>query len=168
VLSVLRFPSLCRAVAGRALDLGVGRAGEAFADALFRFASLQEPVGGMPATAEALRFAIRFLAHLVWLDLLFGARPPSPAGGAGGGGGPPVELPADFGVELAVVLVAAARTAGELVWPPDLPRDGDLGRAFAARFESMAARVAAQKSPRFESALGIAALALERDGGRGA
>src|SRR5882724_8365014 len=74
ILSVLRFPALCRAVAGRALDLGVGRAGEAFADALFRFSSLQEPAGGMSATAEALRFAIRFLAHLVWLDLLFGAR----------------------------------------------------------------------------------------------
>jgi len=155
ILSVLRFPALCRAVAGRALDLGVGRAGEAFADALFRLSSLQEPAGGMSATAEALRFAIRFLAHLVWLDLLFGAR-------ASAGSAAANELPADFGVELAVILVAAARTAGELVWPPDLSRDGDLGRAFAARFDAMSARVAAQTSPRLEAALGIAALALGR------
>src|SRR6185436_12010033 len=133
VLSVLRFPALCRAVAGRALDLGVGPAGEAFADALFRFASLQEPAGGIPASAEALRFAIRFLAHLIWIDLMF--RAPSAATAA---------LPGEFGIELAVILTAAARTAPELVWPPDLPRSGELGRAFAARLEAMAARVAEQ------------------------
>ncbi len=151
VLAVLRFPALCRAVAGRALDLGVRRAGEAFADALFRFASLQEPTGGVLATGEALRFAIRFLAHLVWLDLLFGER----ARDAG------ADPSADFGVELPVVLVAARRTSEDLVWPHDLPRDGDLGRAFASRLDAMAARVAAQSPPRFESALGIAELASE-------
>ena len=155
ILAVLRFPSLCRAVAGHALELGVRRAGEAFADALFRFASLQEPAGGVSPTAEALRFAIRFLAHLVWLDLLFGdaaaARPvPAPA---------PVEPPADLGIELPVILVAAQRTSEELVWPPDLPRGGELGRAFAAHLAAMATRVMAQNPPRFESALGIAALA---------
>jgi hypothetical protein len=133
ILSVLRFPALCRAVVGRALDLGVGLAGEAFADALFRFASLQEPAGGMVASAEALRFAIRFLAHLIWVDLLFGA--PAPA---------------------------EARTAPELVWPPDLPRSGDLGRAFAARLDAMAARVAAHSPARLDVALGIAVLAVEK------
>lgn len=148
ILSVLRFPALCRAVAGRALDLGVGPAGEAFADALFRFASLQEPAGGMAATAEALRFAIRFLAHLVWVDLLFGARTPAePAG--------------EVGIELAVILTAAARIAPELVWPPDLPRSGDLGRAFVARLDAMAARVAEQSPPRLDAALGIATLAMQ-------
>jgi hypothetical protein len=149
ILSVLRFPALCRAVVGRALDLGVGPAGEAFADALFRFASLQEPAGGMVASAEALRFAIRFLAHLIWVDLLFGAR--APADGAG-----------DFGIELAVILTAAARTSPALVWPPDLPRSGDLGRAFAARLEAMATRVAAQTPRRLDVALGIAVLAVAK------
>lgn len=149
VLSVLRFPALCRAIAGRALELGVRRAGEAFADALFRFASLQEPTGGVLATGEALRFAIRFLAHLIWLDLLFGER-------AGKTEGDPGD---DFGVELPVVLVAARRTSEDLVWPRDLPRDGDLGRAFAARLDTMAAKIAVQNPPRFEAALGIAELA---------
>ena len=155
ILSVLRFPALCRAVAGRALELGVHRAGEAFADALFRFASLQEPPGGAVAGAEALRFAIRFLAHLVWLDLLFGEAAPPALADAGAA----ADLAAGFGLELAVLLVAAHRTAEPLVWPHDLPRDGDLGRAFAARLEAMANRVRTQNAPRFESALGIAALA---------
>ena len=153
VLAVLRFPALCRAVAGQALDLGVRKAGEAFADALFRFASLQEPTGGVLATGEALRFAIRFLAHLVWLDLLFGDR----AAGADAGADPST----DFGIEMPVILTAARRTSYDLVWPRDLPRDGDLGRAFAARLDALAAKVAAQNPPRFESALGIAALATE-------
>jgi hypothetical protein len=151
ILAVLRFPALCRAVAGRALELGVGPAGEAFADALFRFASLQEPAGGMAASAEALRFAIRFLAHLIWIDLLFRAPPAATA-----------ELPRELGSELAVILTAAARTAPELVWPPDLPRSGELGRAFASRLEAMAAHVAAQNPARLDAALGIAALACER------
>jgi len=152
VLAVLRFPALCRAVAGRALDLGVRKAGEAFADALFRFASLQEPTGGVLATGEALRFAIRFLAHLVWLDLLFGEHRAADAGG---------DATADSGIELPVILTAARRTSEDLVWPRDLPRDGDLGRAFQARLDAMAARVTAQNPPRFESALGIAELAIE-------
>ena len=155
VLAVLRFPALCRAVAGRALDLGVRKAGEAFADALFRFASLQEPTGGVLATGEALRFAIRFLAHLVWLDLLFGDRA---AAGTDAGG----DASADAGIELPVILTAARRTSEDLVWPRDLPRDGDLGRAFQARLDAMAAKVTAQNPPRFESALGIAELATER------
>ena len=155
VLAVLRFPALCRAVAGRALDLGVRKAGEAFADALFRFASLQEPTGGVLATGEALRFAIRFLAHLVWLDLLFGERAVAPGADAGG------DATGDFGIELPVILTAARRTSEDLVWPRDLSRDGDLGRAFLARLDAMAAKVAAQNPPRFQSALGIAELATE-------
>jgi hypothetical protein len=165
ILAVLRFPALCRAVVSRALDIGVGRAGEALADALFRFASLQEPPGGLPATAEALRFAIRFLAHLVWLDLLFVGAPGGGTAAAGASAGlrSAAEAPGDFGFELAVILVAAARTATRLVWPADLPRDGDLGRAFAARLEAMAARVGAQNPPRLNAALGIAALAVGLD-----
>jgi hypothetical protein len=154
VLAVLRFPALCRAVAGRALDLGVRKAGEAFADALFRFASLQEPTGGVLATGEALRFAIRFLAHLVWLDLLFGDRAAASADAGG-------DASADAGIELPVILTAARRTSEDLVWPRDLPRDGDLGRAFQARLEAMAAKVTTLNPPRFESALGIAELATE-------
>ena len=158
VLAVLRFPALCRAVAGRAQDVGVRKAGEAFADALFRFASLQEPTGGVLATGEALRFAIRFLAHLVWLDLLFGDRAAAPGADAGG------DATGDFGIELPVILTAARRTSEDLVWPRDLPHDGDLGRAFSARLDAMGAKVAAQNPPRFQSALGIAELATESAG----
>ena len=105
----------------------------------------------MSASPEALRFAIRFLAHLIWVDSLFGVPAVATAEPSG-----------DFGIELAVILTAAARTAPDSVWPPDLPRSGDLGRAFAARLEAMAARVAAQKAPRLEAALGMATLACQR------
>jgi hypothetical protein len=151
ILPVLRFPALCRAVAGRALELGVKRTGDAFADALFRFASLQDPPGGLSATPEAVRFAIRFLAHLVWLDLLF----PAPRPGAG-------EQSPDLGLELSVILAAAQQISADLVWPSDLPRDGQLGRAFAARLLAMGAQVDERRPPRFEAALGVARLAAAR------
>src|SRR5206468_12800987 len=72
ILPVLRFPTLARVVAGRA-QAGIDRAGDAFTDALYRFAGYHDPPGGVRASAEAVRFAIGFVAHLVWLDLLFGA-----------------------------------------------------------------------------------------------
>jgi hypothetical protein len=78
ILPILRFPAICRLVAGRLVELGVGQAGDALADALYRFVSLEESTGAsaVSTSAEAVAFALRFLAHLVWLDLLFGAASP--------------------------------------------------------------------------------------------
>src|SRR5450432_1050811 len=73
ILPVLRAPALARVVAGRMLEVGLDRAGDGLAAALLRFASFQDPPGGVPATPEAVAFALQFLAHLVWLDVLFGA-----------------------------------------------------------------------------------------------
>ena len=90
-------------------------------EALYRFASLHDPPVGLPATAEAVAFALRFLAHLVWLDVLFGgARPPAgERRAAQSAGGPP-----EPGIDLAVVITAAARTRLSLVWPADVAADG--------------------------------------------
>jgi hypothetical protein len=84
LLSVLRFPSLCRAVAGRLQTLGVPAVGDALTAALYRFASLQDGTDATKASAAAIGYGIQFLAHLVWLDLLFGSvSPDAPAGGGG-------------------------------------------------------------------------------------
>ena len=46
ILPVLRFPTLARVVAGQAVAIGVDRAGDALADALYRFASFHDPAAG--------------------------------------------------------------------------------------------------------------------------
>jgi hypothetical protein len=150
IMAVLRFPPLCRAVAGRALEIGLDGAGDAFADALFRFASAQDPAGGVAPTAASVGFAIQFLAHMAWLDLLFagGRRAAATAPPVGGD-------ESDAGLDLATLLVAAARVSEALVWPRDLSRDGELGRAFAARLGAMAARVERRRPPRFEAAIAL-------------
>ena len=108
---------------------------------------MHDPPLGLPVSGESVAFALGFLAHLVWLDVLY---PPAPdAARAGEPGREP-------GLELAVVITAAARTRPDLVWPGDLPPDGDLGRAFAARLEALDARAAAAGSPRLAAALSIA------------
>jgi len=147
MLPVLRFPRLCRLVASRIVDLGVDRAGDALSDALFRFASLQEPAGGMVASPEAITFAIRFLAHTVWLDLMFseGRQVASNAVGAG--------------LDLAAILVAARRAAPRLVWPRDVRAGSDLGRLFSARLDAMAAKIRARRSSRVQGALDLVAFA---------
>jgi len=147
ILPALRFPELCRVVAGQMLEVGVDRCGDVLGEALLRFASLQDPAGGVSASPEAVAFALRFVAHLVWLDVLFGG--PQPASG---------DSPA--GLDLAVVLAAAARTSPALVWPPDLPPDGDLGRAFRARLATLEERAHARGVARYQAALGVAELAL--------
>ncbi len=135
------------------VDLGVDRAGDVLAEALFRFAARQDPPGGAAADADAVAFAIRFLAHAVWLDLLFA--PPVATG-------PTVPPPAtSSGLELAVVLVAAQRLSPALVWPADVPASGDLGLRFTQRLGVMAERVRARRSPRFDAAVALAGLAAE-------
>src|SRR5204862_119868 len=71
-LPALGFPTMARVVAGQAVAAGVDRSGDALADALYRFASFHDPPPGIDASPEAVAFAVRFLAHLVWLDVLFG------------------------------------------------------------------------------------------------
>jgi len=144
ILPALRWPALARIVAGRLLEVGVDRAGGALAGALLRFASRQDPPGGLPATPEAVAFALRFLAHLVWLDVLVadGAARPAPAG-----------------AELAVMLTAAARLEPAFVWPRDVARDGDLGRAFGARLAAMSAVAEARGASALAAARGVATFA---------
>jgi hypothetical protein len=150
VLPVLRFPGLARAVAGAAVEIGVERAGDALAGALYRYAGLHDPPLGLAATPENVAFALRFLAHLVWLDVLYGADPDRARATRPVGSGP------ELGLELAVVITAAARTEPSLVWPDDVSFDGDLGRAFAARLALLDARASAAGAPRLAAALSIA------------
>jgi hypothetical protein len=150
ILPVLRFQPVARAVAGAALELGVDRAGDALAGALYRFAGMHDPPFGLPASAESVAFALRFLAHLVWLDVLYGVDPARARAAR-----PPQEGP-ELGLELAVVITAAARTRRSLVWPDDVPATGDLGQAFGARLEALGARASAAGSPRLAAALSIA------------
>jgi hypothetical protein len=154
ILPVLRHRSLARAVAGRALEVGLLRAGDALAEALYRFASFHDPPIGLPASADAIAFALRFLAHIVWLDVLFGGageRPRETSGGDDRGPG--------SGTDLAVVLTAAARTHPTLVWPEDAPQTGPLADGFRARLELYATRAERYGRPRYSAALGIAELA---------
>jgi hypothetical protein len=151
VLPVLRAPALCRVVAGRMLDVGLDRAGDALAMSLLRFASRQESggqSGGVEPTPEAVAFALRFLAHVVWLDVLFagGAATPEP-------GAPRGDVAPGTGTELGTLLTTAARFAPALVWPPDVAADSDAGRAFAARLDELGRR--ARGSTSVEAARGV-------------
>jgi hypothetical protein len=162
ILPVLRFPALARTVAGRMLELGVDRAGDALGDALYRFASFDVRPVGLAASGDAIRFAFRFLAHIVWLDVLYGAPPEKPARPARSeiDRANPGGRPEGPGVDLAVILTAAARTRLSLVWPRDVPSTGDLADAFRARLALLATRAEDRGLPRFPAALGLAELAV--------
>jgi hypothetical protein len=174
ILPILRFPPLARIVAGRALELGVDRAGDVLGEALYRFASYHDPPVGLPASGDAVGFGLRFLAHIVWLDVLYGGgEARTTPEGERAGFAAPVAAPLAAllaapaagrqegpGIDLAVILTAAARTRLSLVWPPDVPRTGDLAEAFRARLASLAARAEDHGLPRFPAALGLAELAV--------
>jgi hypothetical protein len=169
ILPALRFPTLARVVAGQAVAIGVDRAGDALADALYRFASFHDPPPGIDASPDAVAFALRFLAHLVWLDVLFGTRGGGGGRGRGHGHGhgheddkkesADIDHSLEPGVDLAVMLTAAARTARPLVWPADVPDSGDLADAFRARLDELAERAQIHGMPRYPAAVGIAELA---------
>jgi hypothetical protein len=162
VLTVLRFREICRAVAGRHLEIGVARAGDALAAALFRFAAFQDPPAPVRASPDAVAFVLGFLAHIVWLDLLFGHMAPDGLGGTGGGGGGGDGGGGEgsAGRELAVVLAAAAEVRPALLWPADVPPDSDAGRRFSARLAHLAERYDVARSPRWPAALEVAQLAV--------
>jgi len=155
ILPVLRFPTLARVVAGQAVAIGVDRSGDALADALYRFASFHDPPPGQPgidASPEAIAFALRFLAHVVWLDVLFGTSAERPESAD-------IDRSLEPGVDLAVMLTAASRTARTLVWPADVADSGDLADAFRARLDALAKRAHIHGMPRYPAAVGIAELA---------
>jgi hypothetical protein len=141
ILSVLRFPALGRAVAGRVLELGCEPAGSALAGALLRFASVGDEGSG-PATAEEIVFAIRFVAHVCWLDRLFGlAREPN------------------IGSDLAALLAAAADAEPELLWPPDLAPDEEPGVGFARMLRRLSAETPGCVPDRYRAMRSLCALA---------
>ena len=90
LLAVLRFPRIARLVAGRLHELGVGRCGDALGEALYRFVSRQDEGSGPGPTPESVAFALEFLAHLAWLEVVFGGAAGNP-GAVGGGTGAPVD-----------------------------------------------------------------------------
>jgi hypothetical protein len=152
ILPVLAFPSLARVVAGQAVSTGIDRSGDALADALYRFASFHDPQPGVDASPQAVAFALRFLAHMVWLDVLFGKSVEKPESAD-------IDRSLEPGVDLAVMLTAAARTARSLIWPADVPETGDLADAFAARLDALAKRAHIHGMPRYSAAVALAELA---------
>lgn len=155
ILPVLRFPTLARVVAGQAVAAGVDRSGDALADALYRFASFHDPPPGIDASPDAVAFALRFLAHIVWLDVLFGG-----GRAADKTESTDIDHSLEPGVDLAVMMTAAARTARTLVWPADVPDSGDLADAFRSRLDALAGRAHIHGMPRYAAAAGIAELAV--------
>ncbi len=137
IFPVLRHPALCRLVAGRLVDVGIEATGGALVAALFRFAAARD-TRGSEASSVAAAFAVRFLAHAFWLHHLFG----------------PGQDP-DPGSDLAALIVAAEDVEPRLIWPSDVPMDGDLGRSFAARLARLRAAVRARPPERFAATLAL-------------
>jgi hypothetical protein len=137
ILPVLRFPALCRVVAGNLLELGLESATGAMIAALPRFMS--KPV----ASPEAVGFAIKFLAHVFWLHHLYRSAE---------------EL--DPASELAALVVAAAAVEPALVWPPDVPASEALFASFKARLDRLAPEVQARAPDKLQMALGACRFAV--------
>jgi hypothetical protein len=154
IFPVLRFPRLARVVAGNAVATGIDRVGDALADALYRFVSFHDPAYEFQASPEVIGFAIRFIAHLVWLDVLFGtaSQRPDPQQDL-------VDRSLEPGTDLAVMVTAAASTDRSLVWPHDVPDSGDPADAFRARLDALARRAHTAGLPRYKTALNITEIA---------
>jgi hypothetical protein len=133
ILPVLRFPALCRVVAGNLLELGLENASGAMIAALPRFMSRPASAGATPA---AVAFAIKFLTHAFWLHHLYRTTD---------------EL--DPGSDLAALVTAAAEVEPALVWPPDVPASAALFASFQARLESLGVAVRAQAPEKVQAAL---------------
>lgn len=152
LLSALRFPATCRLVAGHLVETGLGPVGDALADALYRFVSRQDVSGAYPPTPATLSFAIGFLAHLVWLELVFGG---------GGDARKERDRPSGevAGRELAVLLAAAERRAPGLLRPIDVPPRSDLDARFSQHLARWFDAHRVEESPRWSTALEVADLA---------
>jgi hypothetical protein len=136
ILPMLRFPALCRLVAGRLVDVGIEAAGAALVPALLRFASARDPA----ATPADVVFAVRLLAHAFWLDHLYlGARSSSLAGGS----------------DLGLLLAAAFEVDPRLVWPPDVSVTDTLGAAVRARLDRLRAEAHGQAPERMAANLSL-------------
>jgi hypothetical protein len=144
ILPILRFPPLARLVAGRVLELGLSVAGGALASALFRYAAAGEPGAGA-APPASVAFAIRFLAHLLWLDRLFVQ------------GAPPAPPEAS---DLAALLVAAWELEPRLLFPPDVSASSDVGRAFSTLLPEWRASVLSTAAERYEIARSVCRYAV--------
>lgn len=129
ILPVLRFPALCRLVAGRLVEVGIEAAGAALVPALLRFASARDAAG-----AGDVAFAVRLLAHAFWLDhLTVGSALPGAS-------------------DLGALLAAAFDLEPRLVWPPDLDGGAPLAAAVRARFERLLTEARAGALDRLEVA----------------
>jgi hypothetical protein len=135
ILPVLRFPALCRVVAGHLLELGLENAGAAMVPALQRFVSQHASSGSSPA---AVAFAIKFLAHACWLHHLYRSTE---------------ELAATS--DVAALLVAAAELEPALVWPPDVAASPELVAGFQAHLDRLAPQVRAHAPERYQMALNL-------------
>jgi hypothetical protein len=126
--------------------------GDALADALYRFVSRQDVSGAYPPTPATLSFAIGFLAHLVWLELVFGG---------GGDARKERDRPSGevAGRELAVLLAAAERRAPGLLRPIDVPPRSDLDARFSQHLARWFDAHRVEESPRWSTALEVADLA---------
>jgi len=145
ILPVLHSPSLSRAIANRVLDLGIEPAGSALASALLRFASVGE--GSEPlANAQEAALGIRFVAHVFWLDQLWGP-----------------ERTLDAGCDLAALLVAAAEVEPRLLWPPHISREGDPGARVARSLQRLQAETPKRAPDRTRAMRALCALATGSD-----
>ena len=181
-------------VAGRLQSQGVEVVGDALATALYRFISLQDGTDATQASADAIAYGLQFLAHILWLDVMFtrdpaeasSPFPPAPfasqrhpavvvaAGSAPGSASAPFLAPVlplpvvpptgAAGRELAIVLAAAEDVAPGLVWPPDVTPTSDLGRQFAARLDRLARAHDVRRQPRWPSARAVAEFAVSAPG----
>ncbi len=133
ILPVLRFPALCRLVAGRLVEVGIEPAGAALVPALLRFASARDATGAA-ATPGDVAFSVRLLAHAFWLDHLTVG---STLAGSGA---------------LGALLAAAFDLEPRLVWPPDLDGGAPLAAAVRARFERLLTEARAGAPERLEVA----------------
>lgn len=152
VLAILKFPVICRLVAGRLVEQGVGQAGDALSEALYRYLSLQDTGGSVPASGEAAAFALGFLAHLAWLDHLFNAAAATTTS-APGAEGP--------GRELAVLLAVAHALAPALVWPADVSPRSDTGQGFSRYLDRLFDRHQVKSSRRVPAATELVRRAAE-------
>jgi hypothetical protein len=127
ILPVLRFPPLCRLVAGRLVEVGIEAAGNTLVPALLRFASARDPA----ATPGDVAFVIRLLSHAFWLDQLYQVSPP-------------IGATSDLGLLLAAAFAVEPR----LVWPPDVTASAPLALFVRSRLDQVAAEARARSPER--------------------